>query len=160
MHILTTAKEYCYISTPYLILNEELLDALCYAGKRGIDIRIIVPGIPDKWYVKVMGESFFPQLMKAGVRIYEYNGFNHAKMFVSDDEKAIVGTINLDYRSLYLHFENACYMYRTEAVKDIRRDFEYMFANSARELTMEDCNNRPLKRRMASAMLKILEPML
>ena len=159
-HILSTAKRYCYISTPYLILNEELISALCYAAKSGIDIRIIVPGIPDKVYVKVMGESFFPILMKAGVRIYEYNGFNHAKMFVSDDEKAIVGTINLDYRSLYLHFENGCYMYKVKAIEDIRKDFEYMFENSCKELTLDECMNRPFKRRMASSLLKILEPML
>lgn len=160
MHILSTAKEYCYISTPYLILNEELISGLCYAAKRGIDIRIIIPGIPDKWYVKVMGESFFPILKKAGVRIYEYNGFNHAKMFVSDDEKAIVGTINLDYRSLYLHFENGCYMYKCSAIKDIRRDFEYMFENSCKELSMDDCVNRPFHRKLCSWLFKILEPML
>ncbi len=160
MHILTTATEYCYISTPYLILNEELLGALCYAAKRGVDVRVIVPGIPDKWYVKVMGESFFTQLKRAGVRIYEYNGFNHAKMFVSDDRKAIVGTINLDYRSLYLHFENGCYMYGVPAIADIRRDFEDMFANSTRELSLENCEQRPLGRRMVSALLKTLEPLL
>ncbi len=160
MHILSTAKKYCYISTPYLILNEELISGLCYAAKSGIDIRVIVPGIPDKWYVKVMGESFFATLKKAGVRIYEYNGFNHAKMFVSDDEKAIVGTINLDYRSLYLHFENGCYMYKVSAVEDIRKDFEYMFENSCKELSLDDCMNRPFGRKFASALLKILEPML
>ena len=159
-HILATAKRYCYISTPYLILNEELISAICYAAKSGIDIRIIVPGIPDKLYVKVMGESFFPLLMKAGVRIYEYNGFNHAKMFVSDDEKAIVGTINLDYRSLYLHFENGCYMYKVNAITDIKKDFEYMFENSCKELSLEECLKRPFKRKLSSALLKILEPML
>ena len=99
-------------------------------------------------------------LKKAGVRIYEYNGFNHAKMFVSDDEKAIVGTINLDYRSLYLHFENGCYMYKVSAVEDIRKDFEYMFENSCKELSLDDCMNRPFGRKFASALLKILEPML
>ena len=160
MHILTTATEYCYISTPYLILNEELIGALTYAAKRGVDVRIIVPGIPDKWYVKVMGESFFAELKRSGVRIYEYNGFNHAKMFVSDDRKAIVGTINLDYRSLYLHFENACYMYNVPAIADIRRDFEHMFAEQCRELSLDDCLNRPLSRRIGGALLKTLEPLL
>lgn len=158
--ILYNAKDYCYISTPYLILNEELISALTFAAKKSVDVRIVVPGIPDKWYVKVMGESYFPTLLKAGVRIYEYNGFNHAKMFVSDDEKAIVGTINLDYRSLYLHFENACFMYKVSAIADIKADFLDMFENHCRELTLSDSLSRPVYRRMSSALLKILEPML
>ncbi|MBR1723680.1 MAG: cardiolipin synthase, partial [Ruminococcus sp.] len=160
MNILNTAVDYVYISTPYLILDEELLDALTFAAKRGVDVRIMVPGIPDKPYVKIMGESYFGELMRKGVKIYEFNGFNHAKMFVSDDRKAIVGTINLDYRSLYLHFENACFMYDMPAVKDIRADFEKMFGSECREVTPEDLRNRSRLRRFTAAMLKILEPML
>lgn len=160
INILNTAVDYCYISTPYLILNEELISALTFAAKRGVDVRIIVPGIPDKPYVKIMGESFFGELMRKGVKIYEFDGFNHAKMFVSDDCKAIVGTINLDYRSLYLHFENGCFLFDMPAVKDIRADFEDMFVNHCREVTPEDLNNRPRIRRFTAAMLKILEPML
>ena len=160
LNILNTAKRYCYISTPYLILSEEMYGAIVFAAKRGIDVRIIVPGIPDKWYVKVMGEYFFEGLIKAGVRIYEYDGFNHAKMFVSDDEKAVVGTINLDYRSLYLHFENACFLYKMPAVRSVKADFDNMFEYQCRELTAEHCKNRPFGRKLASALLKILEPML
>ena len=160
LYILYTAREYCYISTPYLILSEEMITALCYAAKRGVDVRIIVPGIPDKVYVKVMGTSYFSQLIDAGIRIYEYDGFNHAKMFVSDDTKAVVGTINLDYRSLYLHFENGCFMYNTPAVMDVKRDFENMFAEECREVTKEECHSVPLKRRALQAMLKLLEPLL
>lgn len=160
LNLLNTAKDYCYISTPYLILSEEMVSALIFAAKRGVDVRIIVPGHPDKWYVKVMGEYYFSGLIKAGVRIYEFDGFNHAKMFVSDDDKAVVGTINLDYRSLYLHFENACFMYRTPAVADIKADFENLFASRCRELSIADCDNRPFARKMCAAFLKILEPML
>ena len=160
MNILNTAVDYCYISTPYLILDEELIGALTFAAKRGVDVRVLVPGIPDKKYVKIMGESFFDILLSKGVRIYEYNGFNHAKMFVSDDRRAIVGTINLDYRSLYLHFENACFMYDMPAVMDVKADFERLFAEECREVTAEDCMNRPFMRKFAASLLKILEPML
>lgn len=104
--------------------------------------------------------SYFDELIEAGVRIYEYAGFNHAKMFVSDDEKAVVGTINLDYRSLYLHFENACFIYHSPAVMDVKKDFLYMFGNSCKEVTMEDCKNRPRHLRIMAYLLKILEPLL
>lgn len=160
LQIINAAKDYCYISTPYLILNEELSSSLKYAAKRGVDVRILVPGIPDKWYVKVLGMSYFDELIEAGVRIYEYYGFNHAKMFVSDDVKAVVGTINLDYRSLYLHFENACYLYKSSAIKDIKSDFEDIFANKSREVTEEDCRNRPKLLRFLAYLLKVLEPLL
>lgn len=160
LHILNTAKDYCYITTPYLILNEELSTALCYAAKRGVDVRIITPGIPDKWYVRVLGMSYYDELIAAGVKIYEYDGFIHAKMFVSDDTKAVVGTINLDYRSLYLHFENACFMYKNRAVMDVKSDFVYMFGNKCREITMEDCKKRPWHLRITAYLLKILEPLL
>lgn len=160
LHILNTSKKYCYITTPYLILNEMLSSSLIYKAKSGVDVRIIVPGIPDKWYVKVMGESYFEDLIKAGVKIYEFDGFIHAKTFVSDDEKAAVGTINLDYRSLYLHFENSCYMYKCSAVADVKADFDYMVGNKCRQVTLEDCRNRPRSRRLMAGLLKILEPML
>jgi cardiolipin synthase len=160
LHILNSATDYCYISTPYLILNEELSEALCFAAKRGVDVRIIVPGIPDKWYVKVMGMSYFDKLIESGVRIYEYNGFNHAKMFVSDDCRAVVGTINLDYRSLYLHFENGCYLYKSPAIADIKSDFLHMFESDCIEVTISDCRNRPLYLRIMAGLLKILEPLL
>lgn len=160
LHIINTARDYCYITTPYLILNDKLLMALCYAAKSGVDVRIITPGIPDKWYVKVMGVSYYEQLIGAGVKIYEFDGFIHAKMFVSDDTQAVVGTINLDYRSLYLHFENACYMYKTPAVMDVKKDFLYMVENSCTEITYEDCRNRPRLQRIIAGFMKILEPML
>ena len=108
MDMINNAKDYIYISTPYLIPDNEMLTALGYAAKSGVDVRIITPEIPDKWYVSVITRSFYRDLETLGVKVYEYKGgFNHAKMFLSDDKSAVVGTINLDYRSLYLHFECA-----------------------------------------------------
>ncbi|MCL2363805.1 MAG: cardiolipin synthase [Defluviitaleaceae bacterium] len=123
IEILNQAKRYVYIFTPYLIITEKMQHAICIAAKRGVDIRIITPGNPDKKMVYRLTRSYYPALLKAGVRIYKYTpGFLHAKSFVSDDEVAVVGTINLDYRSLYLHFENAVFMYKTPAIADIRDD--------------------------------------
>ncbi len=160
LDILNTATDYCYISSPYLVPGEGMLSAICFAAKRGVDVRIVVPGIPDKWYVKVVGESYYETLIEAGVRVYEYNGFNHAKMFVSDDIKAVVGTINLDHRSFSLHFEDACFFYKMPAVMDVKRDFENMFENECRELTIEECRKRPAIRKLTGVVLKTLEPLL
>ncbi len=123
MEILAQAKQYVYIMTPYLILDNEMKTALCQAAKRGIDVRIITPGIPDKPTVFRLTRSNYTPLLEAGVRIYEYTpGFIHAKSFVCDDKIGVVGTINLDYRSLYLHFECATLMYRCPALLDLKRD--------------------------------------
>lgn len=123
MEILAQAKRYVYIMTPYLIVDHEMKTALCQAAKRGVDVRIITPGIPDKPMVFRLTRSNYKPLLEAGVRIYEYTpGFIHAKSFVSDDKLGVVGTINLDYRSLYLHFECATMMYRCPALMDLKKD--------------------------------------
>ena len=107
LNIINKAKKYVYICTPYLIIDNEMMTALCLAAKSGVDVRIMTPGIPDKKLVFILTQSYYRQLLEAGVKIYEYQpGFLHAKSFVSDDEIGVVGTINLDYRSLYLHFED------------------------------------------------------
>lgn len=122
------AKRYCYFMTPYLILSDELTHAIALAAKRGVDVRIVTPGIPDKKLVYGVTRSFYPDLVKAGVRIFEWTpGFCHAKMSVVDDEMATCGTINLDYRSLYHHFENGCFMVGNQAVSDIKADFDSIF---------------------------------
>lgn len=109
LNVINGAKRYVYFMTPYLIIDSEIQTALCLAAKRGVDVRIITPGIPDKKMVWDLTRSYYPDLLAAGVRIYEYTpGFLHSKVCVCDDQLAVVGTINLDYRSLYLHFENAC----------------------------------------------------
>ncbi|MBR2276214.1 MAG: cardiolipin synthase [Lachnospiraceae bacterium] len=127
--ILNRAKSYVHIMTPYLILDNELETALKFAAERGVDVKLMVPGIPDKKMVYCLTRSYYKALLQAGVKIYEYTpGFVHAKVFVSDDERAVVGTINLDYRSLYHHFECATYMYKTSCVADIERDYEETLA--------------------------------
>ncbi len=123
LNIINNAKRYVYIFTPYLIIDNEMMTALCLASKRGIDVKIVTPGIPDKKTIFKLTRSYYNQLIENGVEIYEYTpGFIHAKVVVSDDEVATVGTINFDYRSLYLHFECGVFMYKTKCIQDIKRD--------------------------------------
>ena len=124
LNMINQSHDYLYITTPYLILDDNLQTALINASKRGVDVRIITPGIPDKKLVFRVTRSYYQTLMKHGIRIYEYTpGFIHAKNFLVDDKCATVGTINLDYRSLYLHFENGIYIYKSKILKDIKEDF-------------------------------------
>ncbi len=124
-HILNHAKKYVHIMTPYLILDNEMLDTLTRAAKSGIEVCIIMPHIPDKWYAFAVAKTYYRELIEAGVQIYEFTpGFVHAKIFVSDDDTATVGTINLDYRSLYLHFECGVFIYNNPVVRDIENDFQ------------------------------------
>ncbi len=118
LNIINYAKDYVYIFTPYLIIDEEMCVALCNAAKSGVDVRIVTPGIPDKKLVFLLTQSYYQELLKANVKIYQFaKGFIHAKCFACDDEIATVGSINLDYRSLYLHYECGIYMYRSKAVR-------------------------------------------
>ena len=160
MNIINSAKSYVYIMTPYLVLDNEMITALGYAAKSGVDVRIIVPGIPDKWYVKSIGWSYYRELIELGVKIYEYNGFIHAKSFVSDDTTAVVGTINLDYRSLFLHFECAAYMYKHPCVLDVKQDFLNVQKNNCLEVTLEMCEKRSFISKVISAILRTLAPLL
>ncbi|SFT33396.1 cardiolipin synthase [Lachnospiraceae bacterium XBD2001] len=133
--IINNAKKYCWFITPYLIISDEMIHALNLAAKRGVDVRIITPGIPDKKLVYYVTRSYYSALTNHGIRIYEWTpGFCHCKMCVSDDKVATCGTINLDYRSLYHHFENGCMYMNCQAVMDTKRDFESMFAE-ARDVT-------------------------
>ena len=121
--MLYQAKDYIYITTPYLAIDSELQTALCMAAKRGVDVRMIIPGIPDKKLVYRLTRSYYPTLLRAGVMIYEYTpGFIHAKSFVCDDKLCVVGTINMDYRSLYLHFECGTLMYNNPEIKQVKKD--------------------------------------
>lgn len=124
LNILNSAREYVYMCTPYLICDRELINAMCVASRRGVDVRIITPHIPDKKYVFLMTRSNYKRLIESGVKVYEYTpGFIHAKSFVSDDKFAVCGTINLDYRSLVHHFECGAWMYDTECIMDMKEDF-------------------------------------
>lgn len=139
--ILNQASDYVYIYTPYLVISYELQTALTLAAKRGVDVRLMTPGIPDKKMVYRMTRSYYRPLLQAGVKIYEYTpGFLHAKTFVSDDVVASVGSINLDYRSLYLHFELNALLYYHEAILDVKDDFLASQAVS-REVTFADCRS-------------------
>lgn len=124
LDILNRARRYVYIFTPYLILDGEMETALKFAAERGVDVRLILPGIPDKKLAWSLAKTHYPSLLRSGVKIFEYTpGFVHAKCFVADDREAVVGTINLDYRSLYHHFECALYMNGCDAVADVKKDF-------------------------------------
>lgn len=160
LNMINQAKRYIYIATPYLIIDNEMMTALCLASKKGVDVRIVTPGIPDKKLVFLLTQSYYEQLLEAGVKIYEYTpGFIHAKNFVCDDELAVVGTINMDYRSLYLHFECAAWMYRCRAVGEVRTDMVETFKIS-REITLEMCKNRNIFQRGAQSILRLFAPML
>ena len=131
LNMINQAERYLWITTPYLILNNRLQNALCSAALRGVDVRIVTPHIPDKKFVFEITRSNYKKLQNAGVKIFEYTpGFIHAKQFLCDDITGIVGTINLDYRSLVHHFECGVWLYQTECLKDIKRDFEKTFDES------------------------------
>ncbi len=157
--IINRATKYVWIFTPYLILDDLLRAALCQAAMRGVDVRIVTPGVPDKAMVYRLTRANYGLLMKAGVRIYEYTpGFIHAKSMLCDDECAVVGTINLDYRSLYHHFENAVYFSGCEAVADLKRDYEETFALS-HECTPEN-TKRSVLGRWIDSVLRVFETLL
>lgn len=124
LNMINQACTYLYICTPYLIINEQIYTALILAAKRGVDVRICTPGIPDKKTVFKVTRSYYGRLIRGGVRIFEYTpGFLHSKTFVCDDNVATVGTVNMDYRSLFLHFECGVYLYQTDSIKDIKQDY-------------------------------------
>ena len=160
LNIINRAKRYVYICTPYLIIDNELMTALCLAAKSGVDVKIMTPGIPDKKMVFLLTQSYYEQLVSAGVEIYEYQpGFLHAKSFVCDDEVGVVGTINLDYRSLYLHFEDGVWMYRNKVVGDIRKDFEETL-EYCHTIDLDFCKNRGLVTRGIQSIMRVFAPLL
>ena len=160
LNILNQARDYVWIMTPYLILDSEMVTALRFAARRGVDVRLVLPGIPDKKYAFALAQSHYRELLDAGVRIYQYTpGFVHGKVFLSDDKCAVVGTVNMDYRSLYLHHECAAYLYQVPALRDIKADFRDTM-DKCREVTMEDVKKRPLLSRLTSALLKVLAPLM
>jgi len=160
MDILYHANRYVHIMTPYLILDGELETALKYAAERGIDVKLILPGIPDKKAAYALAKSHYRSLVASGVKIYEYTpGFVHAKVFVSDDEKAVVGTINLDYRSLYHHFECATYLYQTPCVSDVENDFRETLSK-CREVTEETIKNEKVGTKLLGAFMKLIAPLM
>ena len=160
LDILNTARKYVHIMTPYLILDYETIMALTYAAKRGVDVRILMPHIPDKIYAFVVAKTYYNELIEAGVQIYEYTpGFVHAKIFVSDDEKAVVGTVNLDYRSMYHHFECGVLMYRNSQVALIEEDFKQTLEKS-QPVSLMDYDKQKVAARVAGKLLRMVAPLM
>ena len=160
MDILNRATDYVHIMTPYLILDGEMQASLEYAAKRGVDVKLILPGIPDKKMAYALAKSHYQALLEAGVKIYEYTpGFIHAKVFVSDDVKAVVGTINLDYRSLYHHFECAAYLYRCACISDMEKDFQETLGK-CREVTLESVRHEKRFYKVAGKLMKFVAPLM
>ena len=158
--ILNRAKNYVHIMTPYLILDGELDTALRFAAERGVEVSIILPGIPDKKTPYALAKTHYASLIRAGVKIYEYTpGFVHAKVFSSDDKKAVVGTINLDYRSLYHHFECAAYMVESPCIVDIEADFADTLTKCHR-VTLEDVKNMKTGMKLRGILSKAISTLL
>ena len=160
LNMINKARNYVYITTPYLIIDNELVTALTLAAKSGVDVRIITPHIKDKWYAHIVTRAYYAYLIEANVKIYEYTpGFIHSKTFVSDDLIATVGTINMDYRSLYLHFECGVFLYKTKSIKEIKKDFMDTLEISQR-FTLDDCNKIKWSNRIVRSILRVFAPLL
>ena len=160
MDIIDRAKSYVHIMTPYLILDNELERSLTYAAQRGVDVKLILPGIPDKKAPYALAKSHYKHLIEAGIKIYEYDpGFVHAKVFVCDDKKAVVGTINLDYRSLYHHFECATYMLGSKCISDIEADFQSTLEKCS-TVTEETIKNEKLYYKVMGTIMKVVAPLM
>ena len=158
--ILNRARKYVHIMTPYLILDDEMITALRYCAKRGVETVIIMPHIPDKIYAYLLARTYYKQLLKYGVKIYEYTpGFVHAKVFVSDNIRGCVGTINLDFRSLYLHFECGAYMYSNDVLHDVEQDFKETL-KQCQEITKESCDKYPKGKMLVGKMLRLIAPLM
>ena len=159
IQIISQAKDYIYINTPYLIVDDNLLSSLTLAAKSGVDVRIITPHRWDKWIVAIASRSYYRRLIQAGVKVYEYtSGFNHGKSFVSDDKIATVGTTNLDFRSLYLHFECGVLIYASETIAAIKEDFLKTLPIS-QEVTLKDCARNAFQR-IISDVLRVFAPLM
>ncbi len=160
MHVLNYAADYAYFVTPYLIITDEMKKAFALAAQRGVDVRLITPGIPDKKMIYRMTRSYYAGLAMTGVRIYEYTpGFCHCKQCVADDRIATCGTINLDYRSLYHHFENGAVLYAQAAVRDMKADFDALFPQ-CREVTEQYRTGRNTVLRIRQCLLRLIAPLL
>ncbi len=160
MDILNRSTEYVHIMTPYLILDAEMEAALKFAAERGVDVALILPGIPDKKAAYALAKRHYASLLESGVKIYEYTpGFVHAKVFVSDTREAVVGTINLDYRSLYHHFECATYLYDTDCIPDIEADFQATLAK-CRQVTRETVKKEKWTVKLLGCLMKVAAPLM
>ena len=161
LNLIHRSRKYVYICTPYLVLDDAMSAALCLAARSGVDVRILTPHIPDKWYVLAVTRAYYPQLLESGVRVYEYTpGFVHAKTMVCDDNAATVGSVNLDYRSLSLHFECGVWLTQTDTVRAVRDDFLRTIAVSE-EITLDSRIMRPgLAAGLTRSVLRLFAPLM
>lgn len=160
LNLINKAKRYAFITTPYLVIDYEMIRALTSAAKGGIDVRIITPHCADKWYVHTVSKSNYKILIESGVKIYEYTpGFMHAKTIVTDDEFGFVGTINMDYRSFFMHYECGVWMYKSGIVKDIRDDFLNTL-EVCREIKIEDFMDFKWYNALLGSVLRIFAPIM
>jgi cardiolipin synthase A/B len=158
--ILNQAKYYVWIMSPYLILGSGILKAITYAAKRGVDVKIIIPHIPDKKIPFLIAQSFYPELINAGIKIFEYTpGFVHAKIFVSDDRVATVGSYNMDFRSFYLNYEVGALLVHCPAIKDISNDYEDTL-KECQEINLKDYISLSSKNRIIGKVFRIFGPLL
>ena len=158
--IVNGATRYIHIMTPYFIVDREFLDTMKYAAQRGVEVSMILPHIPDKKIAYYIARTFYPELLRAGVRVYEYTpGFVHAKVFVSDDSCATVGTVNLDYRSFYHHFECGAYFYDNQVVGKVEEDFEKTLEKC--QLVTEEYYKRiPLHQKLIGGVSRLVAPLM
>lgn len=160
LNMVMHAKDYIYIDTPYLILNETMKQALILSSKNGVDVRILVPHIPDKQLVFQITKGFYQELIEAGIKIYEFTpGFNHTKNFVADDRIAIVGSANTDYRSYFLHYENGCLMYKTSEIMKIKQNF-LDAVEFSHEVTLQEAKNTFVLLKLVRGVLNFFIPLL
>ena len=160
LDLINTATEYIHIMTPYLILDHELITALTYAAKRGVDVNIIMPHIPDKKTAFYLAKTYYKELLPSGVKIYEYlPGFIHAKQFIVDGQKAVVGSINLDYRSLYLNFECGVFLYQNPVIADMEKDYQETLRRCL-NVTTEDCKKLPFHVKLIGSILRFFAPLM
>lgn len=160
MDILNRSLEYVHIMTPYLILDGEMETALKFAAERGVEVVLLLPGIPDKAIPYALAKTHYASLLESGVKIYEYTpGFVHAKVFISDWKEAVVGTINLDYRSLYHHFERATYLYKTECISHMEADFQATLSK-CRQVTKETVRKEKLRVKLTGCLMKAVAPLM
>ena len=158
--LLNRAHDYVYITTPYLIIDGEMEDALKFAAERGVDVRLMLPGICDHAFAHALALTHYKSLLRSGVKVLEYTpGYVHAKMFIVDGREAVVGTINLDYRSLYHHFECATYMMETACIPEILNDF-LETEKKCQEITLNNLKEQPLKRRVLGFLAKAVAPLM
>lgn len=161
LNIINSAKDYIYIGTPYLIIDNEMMTALCLAAKSNIDVRIVTPNIADKWFVHEVTKSNYSSLIKSGVKIYEFTpGFIHSKTIVVDDKLAIVGSANFDFRSFFLQFEAGVFLYASKSVLELKTDYKQNIIKKSKLISIEDCNNISILKKFIMGFLRLFAPLM